>query len=396
MSLPSFLVALASGADALRDRLISWANINSGSGHLAGLEHMRTALRAVFGRLPGAVVDEPALEGTAATALRVRVRPEAPIQLLLSGHYDTVYGPDHPFQHCALLDPQTLRGPGVADMKGGLIVMLAALQAFEKSGDTARVGYEILLTPDEETGSVGSAPLFAEAAKRYRLALVFEPARPTGDLVRARMGIGLFTATCRGRAAHAGRDPSVGRNAILALCEYLPQADAIKREMTGVMINVGTVRGGGVANIVPDFAQAEINVRVARTESQKTVLERLRERAAPINTREGFRLEIEGRFNRPPKEVTPLEERLFSAWQDCGKAVGATFSWQDVGGGSDGNLLSAAGLPCLDGLGVVGDHLHSSEELVRLPSIVERSQIAALFLSRVAAREIELPHSSVT
>ena len=156
------------------------------------------------------------------------------------------------------------------------------------------------------------------------------------------------------------------------------------------MINVGSIRGGGAVNIVPDFAQAEINVRVTRREDQDSVLERLRERAAPINAREGFSLQIEGRFNRPPKEITPVEERLFEAWRDCGREAGAHFSWQDVAGGSDGNLLAAAGLPCLDGLGVVGDHLHSPREVIRVSSLAERAQVAALFLSRLERGDIPL------
>lgn len=377
-------------ASALQDLLVTWCEINSGSGHFAGLERMRRALAVEFGGLPGAVATAVALEGTPLQALRIIVRPEAPLQILFSGHFDTVYGPEHPFQRCTLIDPVTLRGPGTADMKGGLVVMLAALREFESTSAASRLGYEILLTPDEETGSAHSRAVLEAAVRtgRFSFGLVFEPARANGDLVKSRKGTGIFTLTCHGRAAHAGRDPESGRNAIIALAEYLPQVHALNRQLQGVMLNVGSIRGGGTVNVVPDLASAELNVRTTRAADEALVVARLRELAAPINARDGFRLEVSGRFNRPPKESTPAEEALFAAWRQCGRELGADFSWQHVGGGSDGNLLAAAGLPNLDGLGPIGDNLHSPEEFVRLPSLGERAGIATRFLQKLATGEI--------
>jgi glutamate carboxypeptidase len=378
---------------AARELLIRWAEINSGSSNSAGLEKMRTALAAEFATLPGSRVEHVVLTGTSACALRVTVRPDASLRLLLSGHYDTVYDAEHPFQHCTLSDAMTLRGPGVADMKGGLVVMLAALRRFEETATAKNIGYDILLTPDEETGSVASRPILEAAAKsrQHALALIFEPARPNGDIVRSRKGTGIFTITCHGRAAHAGRDPRHGRNAILALAEYLPQAAGLGRDLEGVTVNVGNIRGGGAVNIVPDFAEAQINVRTTQISDEAKVIECLHKLAAPINQREGFRLVVGGQFNRPPKLATPDEERLFVRWQECAGEVGVKLSWQDVGGGSDGNLLAAVGLPSLDGLGPVGDHLHSAEEFIRVPSLIERAKIAVQFLARVSRGEIELP-----
>ncbi|MFZ5496773.1 MAG: hydrolase [Verrucomicrobiota bacterium] len=389
MPVPPAISALPDRAAELRDLLIRWANQNSGSASPAGLAAMARLLQAGFGRL-GPVEAVP-LEGNPAPALRLRVRPAAPLQILLCGHYDTVYDADHPFQVCTLLSPDTLRGPGVADMKGGLVVMLAALQAFEKTPHAARLGYEILLGPDEETGSQGTAPLLEEAAKRHRLALVFEPARANGDLVKSRKGTGIFTVTCHGRAAHAGRAPQEGRNAILALCDILPQAEALTQEVPGLMVNVGAIRGGGAANIVPDHAEAVINARVTRLGDDAAFLRRLHEICAPWHAREGYRLEIGGGFNRGPKVETPAETALFGEWRKGARQVGLDFDWQHVGGGSDGNILSAAGLPNLDGLGCVGDHLHSPDEFCHLPSLARRAQVAALFLHRVAAGEVALP-----
>jgi glutamate carboxypeptidase len=377
---------------ALRDLLVRWSEINSGSDHPAGLARMRAALGAEFSSLTGAIVDDVPLPGTAARALRVRQRPTAPIQLLLSGHYDTVYGADHPFQKCDQPDVHTLRGPGVADMKGGLVVLLAALREFEHTPAAARVGYEILLTPDEETGSVASRALLEAAAPRFQLALIFEPARENGDIVQSRKGTGIFTATCHGRAAHAGRDAREGRNAVVALAEFLVAAHRLPGDYPGVLLNVGSIRGGGAVNIVPDLARAEINLRITRADDAPRVLDRLRALAGPINAREGFRLELAGQFNRLPLEAGPVTTAMFAAYQQCARDLSLPApGWTHVGGGSDGNLLSAAGLPCLDGLGPIGGHLHSAEEYINLPSLVERTRIAARFLTKLATGEIVLP-----
>ena len=386
-------------ADSLRDLLTSWANLNSGSENLAGLDRMRAALAAEFAALRDATIEHIPLAGTTAQAVRVRIRPTAPTQILFSGHYDTVYGADSPFQTCTLLDADTLRGPGVTDMKGGLVVILAALREFEKSPHAAHLGGEVLLTPDEEIGSFGSAPLFtaAGASRRFALALVFEPARPNGDLVHSRKGTGNFTATCHGRAAHAASPIRAGRNAIAALAEFLVAAHRVPDELPGVMLNIGNIRGGGPAtNVVPDFAEAKLDLRITRAADREPLLARLRELAAPINARDGFRLEITGAFNRPPKESGPVEAAALAAYQQAGLELGlAPFSSVQTGGASDGNNLSAAGLPNLDGLGPIGDKLHSAEEFVHLPSLAERAHLTARFLEKFAAGEIVLPSSAL-
>ena len=391
--MPTAIATLPARSAELRDLLTRWADQNSGSDNFAGLAAMLELLRAEFSRLPGPAIELVPLAGTAARALRVRVRPTAPVQIFFSGHYDTVYGAADPFQKCTLLSPEKLRGPGVSDMKGGLVVMLAALQAFESTPHSAQVGYEILLGPDEEIGSFGTGPLFAAAAQRNQFGLVFEPARPNGDLVHSRKGTGNFVATCHGRAAHAAHPLRTGRNAIAALAEFLVAAQRLPDEMPGVMFNIGNIRGGGPAtNVVPDFAEAQLDLRITHAVDRVAVLERLHALAAPINARDGFRLEVTGAFNRPPKECHPLEETVFAAWQTAAGELGiAPFNWVHTGGGSDGNNLSAAGLPCLDGLGPIGDRLHSPEEWCHLPSLTERAQLAALVLHRIAAGEIALP-----
>ncbi len=391
--IPASISALSNRVPELAARLENWANINSGSSHAAGLERMRLALRQSFAALPGSLLDEPPLPDSALRALRVRLRPDAPRRILLSGHYDTVYDAGHPFQACRWENERILRGPGVADMKGGIVVMHAALEAFEQSPGADRLGWEVLLTPDEETGSRGSAPLLAEAAQRNDFGLVFEPARPDGNLVRSRKGVGQLSVICRGRAAHVAREPNDGRNAIVALAEFLCAASRVPGKLPGALVNAGRIRGGSDAtNIVPDFAEAVLDVRATRAADQTLLLVQLNELAAAINRREGLRLELAGGFNRPPKESGPAEEAMFAVWQQAARDLGlAPFSWVHAGGGSDGNFLAAAGLPNLDGVGVVGDHLHSDRESCVVASLAERAQIAALALLRLAADEAILP-----
>jgi glutamate carboxypeptidase len=278
-------------------------------------------------------------------------------------------------------------------MKGGIVTMLAALQAFEQTPHAGNLGWEVLLTPDEETGSHGSAPLLVKAAQRNHFAFVFEPARPNGDIVQSRKGTGTFTATCRGRAGHAAKIPNDGRNAILALAEFLLAASKIPAEIPGVLLNVGNIRGGGPAtNVVPDLARSEIDVRITRAADRDILQARLQALAAEIDRRDGYALELKGEFNRPPKECVPREERVFGAWRRAAADLGvAPFSWVHTGGASDGNLLSVAGLPNLDGVGPIGDQLHSNREFIVTASIAPRAQIAALFLHRLAAGEIALP-----
>ncbi len=396
--IPPSIAALPARTAELGALLERWANINSGSGHAAGLARMADTLRADFSRaFPAATIEEintdaPGFNPPGSRALRIRLRPAAPTQVFLCGHYDTVYEADDAFQVCRWLDATTLNGPGVADMKGGLVTILAALQAFEATPHAASVGWEVLLTPDEETGSHGTAHLFRGAARDHQFGFVFEPGRPNGNIIHSRKGTGGLVATCHGRAAHAAKVPNDGRSAILALAEFLLDAAKIPSEMPDVMVNVGNIRGGTAAtNVVPHFAESEIDIRITKIADSEPLLARFQALADRINTRDGIKLTLKGGFNRPPKECLPAEEAVFPEWQRAARDVGVPeFTWVHGGGGSDGNFLTAGGLPNLDGIGPIGDNLHSDREFCRVETIAPRAQIVALFLHRVAAGEIKL------
>ena len=399
MSVPAAISALTSRSKELASLLEEWAKVNSGSNHGAGLARMAGILRAAFSQaFPAATFEElsadaPGYNPPGAKALRFRMRPKAARQVFLCGHYDTVYAADDAFQKCRWLEDGTLNGPGVTDMKGGVVTMLAALQAFEQTPHAANIGWEVLLTPDEETGSHGTRAMFEEAAKRNHFGFVFEPARPSGDIIHSRKGTGGVIATCRGRAAHAAKIPNDGRNAILGLSAFLLASAKIPAELEGVLVNVGNVRGGSAAtNVVPDFAEAELDLRVTKMSDREPLFARLEALAREVSAAHEVKIELKAWLNRPPKENHPTEAALFPAFQRAAADVGIKpFNWVHGGGASDGNFLGAAGLPCFDGIGPEGDYLHSAREYCRVTTIAPRAQNVALFLHRIAAGEIKFP-----
>ncbi len=397
--IPASISALPSRTPELTALLTRWADINSGSDHAAGLARMADALRATFSAaFPAATLDvlaadAPGFNPPGVKTLRYRCRPDAPLRVLLCGHYDTVYGATDPFQTCRPLADGTLNGPGVADMKGGLVCLLAALQAFEQTPHAASVGWEILLTPDEETGTHGARPHYEEAARRNHFGFVFEPARPNGDIIHSRKGTGGAIVTCRGRAAHAAKIPNDGRSAILGLAAFVLAAAKIPAELPGTLVNTGNIKGGTPAtNVVPDLAVAELDLRVTQMSDEPRLFARLRALAAETGAAHDVQFDLKLWLNRPPKENHPAEAALFPHFQRAAADVGLPpFNWVHGGGASDGNFLGAAGLPCFDGIGPEGDHLHSAREYCRVATIAPRAANVALFLHRLASGEIVFP-----
>jgi glutamate carboxypeptidase len=383
--------------EPMKRLLCDWCAINSGSRNPAGLARMREAIVREFASLggqtraadlePDQVIDSAGnvVAAPLGQAISIEKRPGAPLRVLLNIHYDTVYGPEHPFQRVSQPDDDTLVGPGVVDAKGGLVVMLTALRAFEQSGVADRLGWEVLINPDEEIGSPGSTPLLRQAAKRNHVGLLFEPAMPDGNLVGARKGSGNFTAIVRGRAAHAGRDFHAGRSAIVALAELITRLDEARREIDGATINCGKVEGGGALNIVPDLAIGRFNARATTPEQARLIESRFRDVADEVaRRRDGITIDLRGGFHAPPKVLDEPATRLMNLILNAARELGMSLTHQPSGGASDGNKLAAAGLPVVDTLGPVGGHLHSDREYVRVSSLTERARLTVLVLMKLA------------
>ncbi len=388
---------------SMTETLRAWCAINSGSGNLDGLKRMHGALADAFGALGADIETLPTAPHEIVTPegekqqkpigdmLRLVKRPQAPVRVLLTGHMDTVFPADHPFQHEKFLDADTLNAPGAADMKGGLLVMLYALQTIERSSLAERIGFEVLINADEEIGSHGSASMLTEAAKRAQFACVYEPALADGTLAGARKGSGNFAAIIRGKSAHAGREHHLGRNAIAAAAEFISRVDSLTGAREGLTVNVARVDGGGPNNVVPDMAVVRFNVRLAEPEDAAWFDAEARKAIAAIDSREGYGAELTGGFTRPPKPMTPRLKAFFEALKTAGDELGLAIDWKPTGGCCDGNNIAAAGIPVIDTLGVRGAHIHSAQEYACLDSLVERAKLSALLLLKIAAGDIPNP-----
>ncbi len=401
--LPSDQIVLdhvaAREADIVR-RAVDWAGVNSGSRNAAGLSTMLERLEAEAGQLPAQVrrlatesstsvgEDGVARVEAHADALSVTCRPDAPVQVVLTGHYDTVFPVESPFQTVRTRADGALNGPGIADMKGGISVMLAALEAFEAHPERDRVGWTVLLSPDEEIGSPGSAALLAELGARGHVGMTYEPSLPDGSLAGARKGSGNFHLIVTGRSAHAGRAFHEGANAVAGAAIVAARLHALNGQREGVTVNVAKISGGGPLNVVADNAVVRFNVRVPDAQASAWVTAAVTEIAgdSPLP---GLSLTLHGGMTRPPKPMDGSQTALFEAVRNAGALLGQSLIWKPSGGVCEGNNLHAAGLPNIDTLGVVGGDIHSDQEFAWPASFGERARLSALILCKIASGEID-------
>jgi len=393
---------LASIKNLQIDTLHTFCNINSGTYHLDGLARMHDCLNNAFKTIADTIqsIDfdpvpmthingNPMLQ-TIGKGLLIQKRPELKRRILLSGHMDTVYGPDHPFQTLRLIDENTLNGPGVADMKGGLLVLLNALEAFETLPIAHTVGWDVFINADEEIGSPASGPFLEKIASHYQAALVYEPAMDRqGTFAKNRKGSAKLTLIATGKSAHAGRAFNEGRNAIAYLAEALIAIHALNHENNGLItINIGKIAGGDALNVVPDKAVAQLDVRITRPEDESWVFERLNQIIHSLK-RTDYTLTLQGGFCRPVKIINPETQRLFERIQMKGHALGLSLDWKDSGGCCDGNNLAKQDIPVIDTLGVRGGAIHSQDEFICLDSLTERTALSILILDDLAQGGLE-------
>ena len=377
------------------EQVLAWSAINSGSRNLPGLEQIAGVLAEAFSVLPGelrfeAPASVEAVDEAGRTFaiehgrhLHLSVRPDAPVQLLFTGHMDTVFAADHAFQETRWLDNGVLNGPGVADMKGGLAVMLAALRAIETAPAAEGLGYEVVINSDEEVGSLASADLLTRAASGKRAALTYEPAAlPDGTLAGARPGSGNFAIVVRGRSAHAGRNPEDGRNALLAAADLALRLEALKRE--GLSVNPSRIEGGSPSNVVPDLAVLRVNLRPRTPEIEAEAKGQIDAAISAVGAEREVSIELHGGFGRTPKPLSPEAEALFTLVKGAGADLGQTIAWQPTGGVCDGNNIAACGVPIVDTMGVRGGKIHSMEEYLIVDSLKERAALSAVTILRLA------------
>jgi glutamate carboxypeptidase len=380
-------------------RLVAdWAAINTYSENVSGIGRLLSLLESEFAALAGEIariplpnrpiIDEAgrSLSQPLGDALSIAKHPDAPFRVLLVIHTDTVYPPSMSFPITA--DADRLRGPGVADAKGGIAVILLALSALERSELEGRIGWRIILNSDEEIGSPGSAALLREVARQHHVGLVFEPALPDGALVGARGGSGMFSLLIRGVSAHAGREFDRGRSAVVAAAEATMALHRMNRP-GHLIVNIGKIDGGGPTNVVPDLAIVRFNVRTQSLSDQNDANVQIEKIVAHLNAREGISAELSGGFHAPPKPMEGKTAELFALVAESAKELSIRFSTRPTSGVCDGNKLAAEGLPVVDTLGPVGGNLHSADEYLLTNSLVERAQLTALVLAKLAGKNRE-------
>jgi glutamate carboxypeptidase len=300
--------------------------------------------------------------------------------LLLLGHFDTVHD-------VGMLDKMPWReqngklyGPGVFDMKGGIVQMMFALWALNEAGGTLPRPVTVLLVSDEEEGSASSRAITEKLAKQCSAVLVCEPSGPGGALKTARKGVGSFTLTVTGRAAHSGLDFEKGHSAILELAHQIQAVSRLNEPKRGVTLNVGVIRGGSRVNVVAAEASAEVDLRIAQ-KSDGAKMEREVRRLRPVNP--NCKLVIAGGINRPPLERTKQVTKLFELAREIAHSLGFELKEVAVGGGSDGNFTAGIGIPTLDGLGAVGDGAHALHEYVVAAEMPRRVALLAGLIQAV-------------
>jgi glutamate carboxypeptidase len=267
-------------------------------------------------------------------------------------------------------------GPGTSDMKGGIVVALAAIAAACGSGSLPRP-ITALFTSDEETGSLTSRALIETLAAKSALVLVLEPGLPDGSVKTWRKGVGDFTVRVRGRAAHAGGDHAKGRNAIEEMARQVLAIQALTDYARGTTLNVGTLHGGTAVNVVPDEAIAEVDLRVMQPGEAERIIAALK---ALQPTLEGTSLEVTGELNRPPMPCDERMQATFEKAKTIAAGAGIELKASGTGGASDANFVAPLGIPVLDGLGPAGDNAHSDREFILRDSLPERARLLAAIL----------------
>lgn len=308
-------------------------------------------------------------------------------QFLITGHLDTVHDPQGTFRELTVSsDGERATGPGCVDMKGGLVIALAALEALEEAGE--RIEWTLLLNSDEETGSFHSAQAIHDEAKRAAaaggLGIALEPAASGGALVTERAGSGQFMIECVGKAAHVGRDFKSGVSAVTALARVITELSSLSSPDEGLIVNIGPLEGGTATNVVPDRARAWGNVRIASSSQQsdvETALARVRNVGRPG---ESAAVHTHLAFSRPSKPLTPEVEHFADGCRTCAASLNQSLPFTKTAGVCDGNNMQAAGLTTLDTLGVRGGGLHTPQEWIEIPSLVERCQLLALVMMRAS------------
>ena len=391
---------LAARQDSMLARTIGWSKVNTGSYNTEGLKTFAPMLKEAFAETEAVVelLETQPIESVKASGeiedfhtgpvLRAVARPDAPNQVIFTGHYDTVF-PKGTFTEVTDLGGGKFNGPGLTDMKGGICVMLEAIKAFEAGSLKDELGYKVILTPDEEIGNHASNEAIMAAARTAHIGLTFEPCMEDGSFSGARKGSAVWDVIFQGRSAHAGREPEKGRSALMAAAEFAVKIEALTDVREGTTFNIGSIDGGDAVNVVPALCVVRLGARAPDGPSADWAQGEVDRILSEVLKRDGITAHTHGGFYRPPKPRNAAQEKLFGDVAETAKALGIEINFVDTGGVCEGNNVFAAGTPNIDTLGVRGGRIHSAEEFLMADSLSERAGLATLILHRIADGRID-------
>ena len=394
--------------DSLIKTLINWSETNSGSTNTKGLNQQANKIIKLFENKlkTKAKLIHPKNKPNISAKTNLAIKQDidtGPIiifekksnnsnpTIILTGHYDTVFPKDHHFQKTIVSkkNQNILNGPGVADMKGGLLVILTAIMALEKEDLSNKLNWKILINPDEEIGSPTSRSyLYQEAKKAIKtkgVGLVYEPSiTPEGHLACSRPSSGHFKIEAFGQSSHAGRDLFGGKNAIIALSEIAIKLHKLSKKDNSLLINIAKFNADSPLNQVPDYASFTLNIRSKDQKNQDYFEQKLTDIINNIAIKTQCEIKKTGAITRPPKPLDSTQLKLFKFIKQCAKDINLNINWKPGGGVCDGNNLASCGLPVVDTLGVRGGLIHTDKEYMFIDSLTQRAQLSFIILHKLA------------
>ncbi|WP_449556725.1 M20 family metallopeptidase [Huaxiibacter chinensis] len=361
------------------EELKTLVNVDCGTQTLEGVATVAGIMESLW-QQEGWHTEQVDLGDKVGPGVFVSNKPQAEqFDVLLVGHLDTVFAPGTVAERPMSQDATRLYGPGVSDMKSGLLNILWAMRGLD-AADKERLAIAVAMNPDEETGSVWSHEWIGELAKRSRCVLVCEAARADGSLVKARKGMAGYHLTFSGVAAHAGNEPEKGRSAITALAKSLLAINDLADLDKGTTLNVGVIHGGSAANVVAERAVAELDVRFWENSEYDRVHDAL-QALCEKGFLDGVTTAIARVNHKPAMAASEATQALMKQVEAAGQEEGIPITWQAVGGGSDANHTAALGIPTLDGLGPIGAGFHSPTEWLDIASIEPRIRLLRRIIS---------------
>ncbi|HEY4543534.1 MAG TPA: M20 family metallopeptidase [Tissierellaceae bacterium] len=367
--------------DGYLEKLEDVVNIDSGSFDKEGVEEVALYFKKLYDQL-GLYTKLHYINENAGPALEVRNNPDSEkVDILLLGHMDTVFSKgtvkDRPFS----TNGNMAYGPGVIDMKAGLMSIYYAIKELKDEFD-GKVNICILHNPDEEISSRYSRSMIEEIAKNSNYALILEAARVDGELVYKRKGLAKYKITFTGKAAHSGVDPENGISAINELAYYVEKLHDMNNYDVGTSVNVGIIEGGTQANVIAESASLTVDLRYTDINEFNKIINQINELVENPITK-GIKVEVEQLGQRPPMNPSEKTKRVYKLIEEVGEDVGVKVEWKATGGGSDANFTAALGVPTVDGLAPIGGADHGVDEYMEIDSIEPRLKLLVETMRRL-------------